>query len=453
MTYLCLMVPGLVMMATGQSIDQMISSSVSSVDDFDFFSDFNGKVVRQELDMLLLKEQYDALTDSSSSGRKKRKAIRSSNYRWPDKTIPYKIAPGVFSSRDRATIESAMDEWSTLTCIKFREATNRDRNFIYFNDGRGCSSFVGKVSGSQQVTLAGGCRYKGVIVHEIGHAVGFHHEQNRPDRDNHVQILFQNIPENVKYNFKKYSSNYVNTYNVPYDYSSVMHYGGHAFSFNRGYTIKTRDPKHQTIIGNRKGLSFYDAMLANKMYECDAGCPKSVRCPSGSYKGKDCKCYCKGSPVRVCNGKTMTTKPPATMKTTTVKTTTPKIEGCMDHNKYCSNWAASPENYCVTNTYMKNYCKKSCDLCGSRKETCVDMKSTSTCKAWKRAGFCTEHYVDYMTTNCKKTCDRCKATNRNINRDTSDLRGNKGVALSQSVYLIAFMAFSVFEIFSCKYLF
>ena len=66
---------------------------------------------------------------------------------------------------------------------------------------------------------------KGTIVHELGHAIGFIHEHNRPDRDEYITINRQNINSTAAYNFNIYSPGLINTYGVPYDYTSVMHYG------------------------------------------------------------------------------------------------------------------------------------------------------------------------------------------------------------------------------------
>lgn len=68
---------------------------------------------------------------------------------------------------------------------------------------------------------------RGIIAHEFGHALGFHHEQTRPDRDQYVQILEQNITPKNRFNFDKYNWKMINAYDVPYDYESVMHYGAY----------------------------------------------------------------------------------------------------------------------------------------------------------------------------------------------------------------------------------
>ena len=66
----------------------------------------------------------------------------------------------------------------------------------------------------------------GIAAHEIGHALGLFHEHQRPDRERYVSIIKQNVRTESIYvnNFAMVEEEEVNTYNLPYDYASVMAY-------------------------------------------------------------------------------------------------------------------------------------------------------------------------------------------------------------------------------------
>ena len=68
----------------------------------------------------------------------------------------------------------------------------------------------------------------GIPVHEIGHALGFWHEQQRVDRTDHIEIKWDNLGT---YRSQFYTSDTVN-HDVPYDLSSVMHYSTYVSTNN-----------------------------------------------------------------------------------------------------------------------------------------------------------------------------------------------------------------------------
>ena len=91
------------------------------------------------------------------------------------------------------------------------------------------------------IIAGGGCWFDRTIVHEFIHAFGFHHEQVRPDRDNYVEIIYENIPEYLVHNFDLFTGSL--TFGVDYDGRSVMHYRSKDFStysYGNGNTIESK---------------------------------------------------------------------------------------------------------------------------------------------------------------------------------------------------------------------
>ena len=114
--------------------------------------------------------------------------------------------------------------------------------------GDGCSSALGKVSGNrrQLISLGRYCYNQGTIIHEFIHAIGFDHEQNRPDRDKYVKIMWGNI-EGGTTNNNFWIANKWRTFKTEYDWKSIMHYRAkNGFSIRRRDTITSRVSSYHT---------------------------------------------------------------------------------------------------------------------------------------------------------------------------------------------------------------
>ncbi|UMM38764.1 hypothetical protein L5515_016112 [Caenorhabditis briggsae] len=192
-------------------------------------------------------------------------AIKNRLQLWPEGRIPYTIS-SQYSSYSRSLIAASMQEYASHTCIRWVPKEAVDVNYVHIYPDRGCYSMVGKMGGKQSLSLGSGCIQKGIILHELMHAVGFFHEQSRTDRDDHITIMWNNIQSGMQGQFEKYGHGTIQSLGTSYDYGSIMHYGTKAFSRNGQPTMIPK--KNGAQIGQRNGFSKVDKFKINTLYGC-----------------------------------------------------------------------------------------------------------------------------------------------------------------------------------------
>ncbi|XP_042200474.1 bone morphogenetic protein 1-like isoform X2 [Callorhinchus milii] len=204
---------------------------------------------------------------------------------WPEGVIPYVIG-GNFTGAQRAIFRQAMRHWEKNTCVTFLERTDEESYIVFTYRPCGCCSYVGRRGGGPQaISIGKNCDKFGIVVHELGHVIGFWHEHTRPDRDNHVTIVRENIQPGQEYNFLKMEPEEVDSLGEMYDFDSIMHYARNTFS--RGIFLDTILPRYdengvRPPIGQRTRLSKGDITQARKLYQCQA-CGETLQDSSGNF--------------------------------------------------------------------------------------------------------------------------------------------------------------------------
>ncbi|XP_042226899.1 zinc metalloproteinase nas-7-like isoform X2 [Homarus americanus] len=317
-----------------------------------------------------------------------RNAIVDNRKMWPKGVVPYAVS-SKFTKAGRAAIAAGIVQFHRSSCVKFipyQQGTHTD--YIFFIASSTCSSSVGRQGKKQLVRLSKACLSPGVVAHELMHVLGFWHEQARADRDNHVTIVWDNIPNDKRQNFARRTTLTAQDFGAPYDYGSVMHYSWNHFAKDpTSPTIITKQPG--AIIGQREAPSPTDIFKVNALYSCAA----AINNP--------------GLPVGQPKPNLFVAQPPPLLTTDQppppllVITSTPG-DKCEDVASVCKVWAAGGQ--CTVNpSWMNNNCPRACGRCDINL-SCLD--KLPFCDYWTKKGEC-QINPKYMLKNCKSSCKQC----------------------------------------------
>lgn len=155
---------------------------------------------------------------------------------WKSQVIAFYIQPNL-SNPER--VLEAIDLFSG-TAVKFVPYTN-EKDVIVFEESTGvCKSYVGSIGGKQSIWLPRDCG-PSEVAHEIMHALGFVHEQNRVDRDEAISVNFDNIEEKHRANFDMLPPVFMALSGLaPFDFESLMIYPDNMFAKSSRPTMESK---------------------------------------------------------------------------------------------------------------------------------------------------------------------------------------------------------------------
>lgn len=192
---------------------------------------------------------------------------------WTDGIVPFQFDNQV-TEENKDRMYQAMCSIEDICGVRFK-AWQGQANYIYIINSEepyNYSEKVGMAGGKQDVAIISWNSHY-IIVHELMHALGAWHEQQRSDRDAYIEILEDNIEEGAESQFSIKEGQWIGVY----DFDSVMHYSACAFSTCQSCdpmndncaTMKVKPPYYnqwQDKIGQRDHLSDGDKAFLTFLY-------------------------------------------------------------------------------------------------------------------------------------------------------------------------------------------
>lgn len=164
---------------------------------------------------------------------------------WPNGVVPIKTE-GI-TDQQKEILKSIFERLSNNANLTFPEynPSKHGNAYALFKKGDNhCYAQVGYTGSINTVSLSEGCGWKEVF-HEVMHVLGFFHEQNRFDRDDFLQVIWENIDEKNWPQFEKFhESSFPDSFKngtSPFSYNTIMLYSPNAFSNSTDYSMVTID--------------------------------------------------------------------------------------------------------------------------------------------------------------------------------------------------------------------
>ncbi|CEF70658.1 Astacin-like metalloendopeptidase [Strongyloides ratti] len=250
--------------------------------------------------IIVIKNQKFSETENESYVESKEEFIKQKEclsmnlpYRW-DTNINYIVGKDI----DEKKIYEALKNIENETCFKFKRVLKKFSNTqgIIYNISTFYGSFIGRVvkNGYQYIYLRRGAEKDiGLIQYATLNTLGMHNEHMRPDRGKYIRVNYENIDESAMIEFYILNGSNINSYEIDYDFGSLLHYGTIAYSKDRKPTIETYIEGYNYMIGHRQKLSFNDNKLLNIHY-CINKCKSKILCYNSGYQDpKNCiQCKC-----------------------------------------------------------------------------------------------------------------------------------------------------------------
>uniref|UniRef100_A0A0N5BJE5 Metalloendopeptidase n=1 Tax=Strongyloides papillosus TaxID=174720 RepID=A0A0N5BJE5_STREA len=237
--------------------------------------------------------------DDTNIYRQKRAVLRDLTYKWNESIIYYKVDTNISKDNIAVALEEIMEE----TCLRFQEVSlstrNRSITGFYFQLGYMDATNLGRKLDNgnfQNLWLTSKYPERHKVLRVVLYALGVDYEYNRPDSEKYVWTLWTSIQKRyMPYMFKK-NNKTVTTYDLPFDFKSVMALNQYEYSNKPGFKpfvmVKEEDRKKNLDTVN-ENLSTNDIKLLNLHY-CGGKCIKMSVCQNGGELdiGGCSKCKC-----------------------------------------------------------------------------------------------------------------------------------------------------------------